>query len=187
MTRGTTSMTTLGAKTHRQRAGGPNRPRTEKRKSFRGALPRSAAVPRHCLTYGERTTGPVGPSRSPGEKGGRAKREKKTGCRCVLRFRLRRQRNDKRFAPCLTTFRFSFHGLYTSGALVKPSRSAVSLALSPPVFSISLLARWFTVAYAPRCFHSLPLSLSRGRNSREKPALSAPPAHPAGPLVPPFF
>lgn len=87
--------------------------------------------------------------------------------------------------PCLTTFRFSFHGLYTSGALVKPSRPAVSLAPSSP--SIALLGRWFTVAYAPRCFHSLPLSLSRGRNSREKPLPSLPP-RPAGPRWSlPFF
>lgn len=120
--------------THRQRVGGPNRPRP-RRKSFRGALPRSLAVPQHCLTYSEHTTGPVGPPRSPGEKGDRAKREKKTGCRCVLRFRQRRQRNDKRFAPCLTTFRFSFHGLYTSGALMKPSRPA---DLSRTTVSISL-------------------------------------------------
>jgi len=53
--------------THRQRVGRPNRPRP-RRKSFRGALPRSAAVPRHCLTYGEHTTGLVGASEIPGRK-----------------------------------------------------------------------------------------------------------------------
>jgi len=92
-------------------------------------------------TASEHTTGSVGPSpRSLGEKGGWAKREKKTGCRCVLRFRQRRQRNDKRFAPCLTTFRFSFHGLYTSGALVKPSWSC-RLSRAIVFISLYLLSR----------------------------------------------
>lgn len=170
--------------------GGPNRPRP-RRKSSRGALSRSAAVPRHCLTYSEHTTGPVGPPRSPGEKGGRAKREKKTGCRCVLRFRQRRQRNDKRFAPCLTTFRFSFHGLYTSRGpretepAHRLSRAAVTNSLhlpSRPVVHGGIRATLFSQLAA--------FSLSFGvetpvKNLPSPPA--PPPPPPLAPPVPPFF
>lgn len=147
--------------THRRRVGGPNRPRP-RRKSFSWrSLALASAVPRHCLTYGEHNAAHRGPER----KRRSSEEREETGCRGVLRFR-RRQRSDKRFAPCLTTFRFSFHGLYTSEALVKPSRPAVSLA--PSLFSTGG-SRWHTrLAVFTACrFLSLALFLSQGRNPRE--------------------
>lgn len=66
----------------------------------------------------------------------------------------------KGFAPCLTTFRFSFHGLYTSGALVKPSRPVADPSRAVVPISLYLPSRP-VVHGGIRCFHSLPLSLSR--------------------------
>lgn len=115
-----------------------------------------------CIFEGEKGDA----ARSRGER----KREKKTSRRTFCGFEASASKRQK-VCPCLTTFRFSFHGLHTGEILVKPSCCsfpfplARSRALCP---SFSFFFLFFTSSLSlflfrlvaggrlhARCFHSL--------------------------------